>query len=165
MSMSVDTNMNVDICINLQRESRSFGFSGRTAYRVCYWIYESSSVLEGSSFSSFCTSLSYICVFLMFLLTPSRSFDSLVVSLPISTVMPLILFTMRFHLIRDGMKEYLPDQILFQLECVAVRFFVMLNNPFSFVFRHYTLNSMKPPSIVCWSCLCVYCPILCRQRK
>jgi hypothetical protein len=41
----------------------------------------------------------------MFLWTPSSAFDSLVVSPPISTVMPLILFAMRFHLLREGMKK------------------------------------------------------------
>lgn len=34
----------------------------------------------------------------MFLFTPSNASDSLVVSSPISTVMLLILFAMRFHL-------------------------------------------------------------------
>ena len=42
------------------------------------------------------------------LLTPSSAFDSLVVSPPISTVIPLILFAMRFHLLREDMKKAAP---------------------------------------------------------
>ncbi len=38
----------------------------------------------------------------------SSDLDSLVVSPPISTVMPLILFAMRFHLLREGMKKAAP---------------------------------------------------------
>ena len=38
----------------------------------------------------------------------SSDLDSLMVSPPISTVMPLILFAMRFHLLREGMKKAAP---------------------------------------------------------
>ena len=57
---------------------------------------ESNSVFFGSSFRSFSTSFSCNWVFFMFLFTPSNALESLVVSPPISTVMPLILFAMRF---------------------------------------------------------------------
>ena len=83
----------------------SFSLVAVTASARSFCFCDSSSVLVGSSFSSFSTSLSCVCVFLMFLLTPSSAFDSLVVSPPISTVIPLILFAMRFHLLREGMKK------------------------------------------------------------
>ena len=61
--------------------------------------------------------MSCVCVFLMFLLTLSSAFDSLVVSPPISTVMPLILFAMRFHLLREGMKKAPAEASAFLLKC------------------------------------------------
>ena len=65
-----------------------------SASSLCFW--DKSSVLVGSSFSSFWTSFSCVCVPLISLLTPSSAFDSLVVSPPISTVMPLILLAIQF---------------------------------------------------------------------
>ena len=74
----------------------SFSLVAVTASARSLCFCESSSVLEGSSFSSFWTSFSCVCVPLMSLLTPSSAFDSLVVSPPISTVMPLILLAIQF---------------------------------------------------------------------
>ena len=72
-----------------------------SASSLCFW--ESSSVLDGSSFSSFSTSFSCVWVLLMFLLTLSSALESLVVSPLISTVMPLILFAMRhLHSAKSG---------------------------------------------------------------
>ena len=51
-----------------------------------------SSVFPGSSFRSFSTSFSWLCVFLISVLTPFRAVCNFVVSPPISTVIPLILF-------------------------------------------------------------------------
>ena len=53
--------------------------------------FTSSSVLPGSSFRNFSTSLSWFYVFLISEFTPFKAVCSLVVSLPISTVIPLIL--------------------------------------------------------------------------
>lgn len=36
LSVKFGTNLGVDTCINVQRESRSLGLPGRTAYRLCY---------------------------------------------------------------------------------------------------------------------------------
>ena len=76
--------------------SLSFVAEMLSARSFCFC--ESSSVFFGSSFRSFSTSFSCDWVFLMFLFTPSKALDSLVVSPPISTVMPLILFATVVHL-------------------------------------------------------------------
>ena len=70
----------------------SFSFVEETASANSFCFWESSSVLDGSSFSSFSTSFSCVWVFLMFLLTPSNAFESFVVSPPISTVIPFMRF-------------------------------------------------------------------------
>ena len=50
---------------------------------------------------------------------------SLVVSPPISTVMPLILFAMRFHLLREGMKKAAPKDCLVYILLLQRYFFLM----------------------------------------
>ena len=88
--------------------TRSSSFRTKTSNKIKHpsrvlFLFREQFRVEGSSFSSFCTSLSSVCVFLMFLLTPSRVFDSLVVSPPISTVMSLILHAV--HLLREDIKK------------------------------------------------------------
>ena len=70
----------------------SFSFVSLTASPRSRCFCAISSVLPGSSFSSFSTSLSCDCVFRISVFTPFKAVWSFVVSPPISTVMPLILF-------------------------------------------------------------------------
>ena len=72
--------------------SFSFVWAMASFRSFCFWV--TSSVLDGSSFSSFSTSFSCVWVFLISLLTPDSADDSFVVSPPISTVIPWILDAM-----------------------------------------------------------------------
>ena len=70
----------------------SFSFVSETAWPSSRCFCAISSVLPGSSFSSFSTSLSCDCVFRISVFTPFSAVWSFVVSPPISTVIPFILF-------------------------------------------------------------------------
>ncbi len=70
----------------------SFSFVPATASPKSLCFCASSSVLPGSNFKSFSTSRSCDCVSRMEELTPFNAVCSFVVSPPISTVIPLILF-------------------------------------------------------------------------
>ena len=70
----------------------SFSLVSETACASSLCFCTISSVFPGSSFSSFSTSFSWLCVFLISVLTPFRAVCNFVVSPPISTVIPLILF-------------------------------------------------------------------------
>ena len=70
----------------------SFSLVSETACASSLCFCAISSVFPGSSFNSFSTSLSWLCVFLISELTPFRAVCNFVVSPPISTVIPLILF-------------------------------------------------------------------------
>ena len=70
----------------------SFSLVSETACASSLCFCAISSVFPGSSFRSFSTSFSWLCVFLISVLTPFRAVCSFVVSPPISTVIPLILF-------------------------------------------------------------------------
>ena len=70
----------------------SFSLVSETACASSLCFCAISSVFPGSSFRSFSTSFSWLCVFLISVLTPFRAVCNFVVSPPISTVIPLILF-------------------------------------------------------------------------
>ena len=76
--------------------SFSFVLPISSASNLCFCA--NSSVLLGSSLRSLSTSFRSLCVFFISELTPLRAVCSLVVSPPISTVMPCILFAMGFLL-------------------------------------------------------------------
>ena len=75
-------------CAVFRESSFSFVAPMASFKARCFW--ESSSVLEGSSFRRRFTSFNWLCVFLIVVLTLFSAFSRPVVSPPISTVMPLM---------------------------------------------------------------------------
>lgn len=108
-------------------------------------IHASSSVFPGSSFNNLSTSFNCCYVLLICPLTPFRAVCNLVVSPPISTVIPMILLATADTSFRKNGHKKSPD--FSRHEKSTNHFRLMLSNYFVFVNLFNCVSTSRPPYI------------------